>query len=132
MGRRHTYDHGKWSYDHGWWYTVVMLEVLFGGQAAERVLLYLQAYGEGHARGIATTFGAHLFSIQRQLRRLEEGGVLVSRLVGRTRVFSWNPRYPLQVQLRALLAEAFEFLPESEIKAYYRQRRRPRRFGKAI
>jgi hypothetical protein len=51
-----------------------------------------QNYGEGHARRIATTFDVPHMAIQRQLRRLEDAGALVSRKVGNTRVFAWNPR----------------------------------------
>lgn len=107
-----------------------MLESLFGNRTAERVLLYLHAYEEGYARQIARTFGASLNVVQKQLRRFEDGGVLVSRTVGRTRVFTWNPRYPFQAPLRQLLEKATEYLPETELRAYYRQRTRPRRSGK--
>ncbi len=107
-----------------------MLETIFGNRTAERVLLYLQAYEEGYARQIAATFDSSLNAVQKQLRRFEEGGVLVSRTVGRTRVFTWNPRYPFQAPLRQLLAKAMEYLPETEVQAYFRQRRRPRRSGK--
>jgi DNA-binding transcriptional ArsR family regulator len=107
-----------------------MLESLFGNRTAERVLLYLENYEEGYARQIASIFGASLNAVQKQLRRFEDGGVLVSRTVGRTRVFTWNPRYPFKAPLRQLLSAALEHLPQSEIRAYYRQRRRPRRSGK--
>jgi DNA-binding transcriptional ArsR family regulator len=107
-----------------------MLEAILGNQTAERVLFYLQEHEEGYARQIAANFSAPLNAVQKQLRRLEDGGVLVSRSVGRTRVFTWNPRYPFQAPLRHLLNTAMEYLPESEIRTYYRQRQRPRRTGK--
>jgi predicted ArsR family transcriptional regulator len=107
-----------------------MLESLFGNRTAEKVLLYLQTYEEGYARQIARTFEVSLNAVQKQLRRFEDGGVLVSRTVGRTRVFTWNPRYPFKEPLRELLSRALEYLPESEKRAYYRERRRPRRSGK--
>lgn len=109
-----------------------MIEVLFGNTTAARVLLYLQNYDDGYALGIAQTFGVSLYGVQRQLRRLETGGVLVSRTVGRTRVYAWNPRYALLSALRALLSDALESLPPTEIKAFYRERRRPRRPGKPL
>jgi hypothetical protein len=109
-----------------------VLEVVFGSKTAERVLLYLHNYEEGYALGIAKVFACALNGVQKQLRRLEVGGVLVSRLVGRTRVYTWNPRYPFRTPLRGLLAAAFELMPESDIKAYYRARRRPRRSGKPM
>mgnify|MGYP006316826811 CR=1 FL=1 len=69
-----------------------VLPALFGSQSAAQVLLFLQNYGEGHARRIATTFDVPHMAIQRQLRRLEDAGVLVSRKVGNLREFVWNPR----------------------------------------
>ena len=107
-----------------------MLEAVFGNATAERVLFYLQVYEEGHASEIANTFEVSLSVIQKQLRRFEDGGVLVSRTVGRTRVFTWNPRYPFREPLRALLKRALEYVPESELRQYYRRRTRPRRSGK--
>jgi hypothetical protein len=61
-------------------------------QSAAQVLSVLQSYGEGHARRIATTFDVvpHM-AIQRQLRRLEDAGVLVSPKGGNLREFAWNP-----------------------------------------
>ncbi|MGE3758764.1 MAG: hypothetical protein AB7H97_13475, partial [Pseudobdellovibrionaceae bacterium] len=62
-------------------------------------------------------------------KRLEDGGVIVSQTKGRTRLFLWNPRYPFCKELQTLLEKSFEFMPESEIKKYYRKRQRPRRTG---
>lgn len=107
-----------------------MLEAVLGSVAAERTLLYLQNYGEGYAGSIAETFGMSPSQISKQLMKLENGGVLVSRQVGRARVYSWNTRNPLVKELRRLLQVTLEVLPEGQIQQYYRQRRRPRRKGK--
>lgn len=112
---------------------ISMLDALFGNKTAARVLLYLQNYEEGYAPEIAGTFRLSTTAVQNQLRKLEEDeGVLASRLIGRTRLYTWNPRYPFLKQLRALLAEALKYLPEDEIKAYFRKRKRPRRAGKPL
>lgn len=109
-----------------------MLESLFGNTTVEKVLLYLQNYDEGYASEIARTFSISLSVVQKQLGRLEDGGIIVSQPKGRTRLFMWNPRYPFRHELKGLLQKALEFLPESEVKKYYRQRRRPRRSGKPL
>jgi hypothetical protein len=70
--------------------------------------------------------------VQRQLERLEAAGVLVSRLQGRTRLFSWNPRFAFESELRALLRKALNLLPASERARYFAPRRRPRRKGKPL
>ena len=109
-----------------------MLESLFGSRTAEKVLLYLQNYEEGYGKAIADANVIPLNAVQNQLRKLEEGGVIVSQLKGRTRMYTWNPRYPFLKSLRVLLEQAFEFIPEKEIKAVYRKRVRPRRAGKPL
>lgn len=108
-----------------------MLEGIFGNASAEKVLLYLEQYGEGYATGIARRFdGLSLHMAQRQLERFERAGALVSTLSGRTRLYSWNARYPFQRELRALLAKALDALPAAERRRYFGERRRPRRAGK--
>ena len=108
-----------------------MLDFLFGNATAEKVLLYLERYEEGYAKAIADTFESVSVSmVQQQLARFERGGLLVSLLKGRTRLFVWNPRYPFLAEVRSLLAKALRALPESERRGYFAQRRRPRRTGK--
>lgn len=108
-----------------------MLEGVFGNASAEKVLLYLQQYGEGYATAIARNFdGITLHMAQRQLERFERAGALTSSLSGRTRVYSWNERYPFLAELRALLESALKALPAAERKRYFAERRRPRRAGK--
>lgn len=109
-----------------------MLATLFGNATAEKVLLFLQNYGEGYARSMAATFELPLLSVQRQLQRLEAGGVLVSKLVGRTRVFTLNPRYYFAPELSSLLEKALEAQPAEATARYYRRRNRPRRSGKSL
>lgn len=109
-----------------------MLEKLFGNKTAERVLLFMSAYQEGYAQEIADTFGISLSAVQRQLERLEAGGILVNQLKGRTRLFTWNLRWPFLGELKRLLKRALAYLPESEQEQYYRHRTRPRRTGKPL
>ena len=108
-----------------------LLQGIFGNASAEKVLLYLEQYGEGYATAMAHAFDElSLNMAQRQLERFERAGALVSTLQGRTRLYTWNPRYPFGPELRALLAKALELLPAAERKRYFSERRRPRRAGK--
>src|ERR1700680_676435 len=109
-----------------------MLEPVLGNATVEKVLLYLQNYNEGYASQIASTFSISLSVVQKQLKRLEDGGIIVSQSKGRTRLYLWNPRYPFRKELQSLLEKTFEFIPESEIKKFYRKRMRPRRSGKPL
>ena len=109
-----------------------MIEALLGSKNAERVLIYLFSREEGYAREITRFFGTDLKSIQKQLDRLETGGVLVSREVGRTRPYTFNPRYPFLNELKALLEKALSFYPEKERDELVMNRRRPRAKGKSL
>ena len=108
-----------------------MLEGIFGNASAEKVLLYLEQYEEGYATAIARNFdGLSLNMAQRQIERFERAGALVSSLRGKTRLYTWNYRYPFSAELRGLLAKAMNALPADERKRAFSERRRPRRAGK--
>lgn len=109
-----------------------MIEVLLGSRSAERVLVFIFSRGEGYPREIARFFNTDLKSIQKQLDRLEAGGVLASREVGRTRPYEFNPRYPFLKELKALLEKALSFYPKPEQEELTLNRRRPRGRGKAL
>lgn len=109
-----------------------VLEAIFGSRSASQVLMFLEAYGSGHASRIASTFEVPLNPIYLQLRRLETNGVLVSSTVGRTRVFTFNDRNPSVRHLREFLSAELDSLSEEETKKYFRQRQRPRRTGKRL
>jgi len=108
----------------------MLLESLFGSKNRERVLIFLQAREEGFAREIARFYDADYYPIYNQLGKLEAAGVIVSRKVGRTILFQFNPRYALLGELRALLEKALSYYPEDLQERLLRNRRRPRRRGK--
>jgi len=73
-----------------------------------------------------------LGQLQAELDRLETGGILLSRKVGRTRVYRFNPRYALVEELEALLEKALGFYPDDLHDRLQMDRRRPRLRGKPI
>jgi len=107
-----------------------MLEELFGSKNRERVLQYILARDEGYAKEIADFYESSLDPIQKQLERLELGGVLVSKTVGRTRLFMFNPRYAFKDELVKLLEKARVHYKPEEQEALLMTRKRPRRTGK--
>ena len=109
-----------------------MLEPIVGSSSSEKVMIFLFARREGYAREIARFFTTDLDPIQKQLAKLEAGGVLVSRVLGRTHLFSFNPRYPMIDELRALLEKTLQFYPEELRERLLMDRRRPRRRGKPL
>lgn len=109
-----------------------MIEALLGSKSAERVLMYILARGEGYAREIASFYHTDLKSVQMQLDKFEKSGVLVSREVGRTRPYVFNPRYPFLKELKALLEKALSFYSPEEQEELIVNRRRPRARGKTL
>ena len=109
-----------------------MLQALLGSKNRERVLQYILARGEGYAKEIADFYGSSLDPIQKQLERLERGGIFVSKTVGRTRLFVYNPRYAFKDELRALLERARSFYSPQEQERLLMVRKRPRRTGKPL
>ncbi len=109
-----------------------MLEGLFGNVTIEKILFFLYVYAEGYPLGMARVFGVPVNRIQQQLKRLENGGVVVSRLVGKVRLYTFNPRFPVLKELNEFTANAYEFVPEKEKERYFRMRKRPRRAGKPL
>lgn len=109
-----------------------MFAAIFGNATAEKVLLYIANYGEGHTRAIANTFNLSTSQVYQQLIRLEKEGVLVAKQAGRTKTFSFNPRLAIRKPLLHLLEEILLLMPPEEQKKYFRERTRPRKTGKAL
>jgi hypothetical protein len=109
-----------------------MLQPILGSENIERVLVFIFARNEGYATEIARFFETDLYGIQNQLDKLETGGVVVSHLAGRTRIYTFNPRYPFLKELKSLLEKALSFYPADVREKLLMNRRRPRRRGKPL
>ena len=109
-----------------------MIEILLGSQNSERVLLFILAREKGYAAEISRFYDTAINGIQQQLEKFENGGVLVSQMIGRTRLYSFNPRYPFLIALKQLLSEAISFYPKEDQEKLLLNRRRPRRKGKPL
>ncbi len=111
-----------------------MLEYLFANKNVEKILIYLSLHGKAQATQLKGVFNSALDPIQKTLKKLEAGGLLVSFLEGKTRVFQWNPRYPFLPEIQALAKKAYQFLPISIQETTYQStlRKRPRRTGKPL
>lgn len=107
-----------------------MLEILLKSPVKGRVLLYIHTHGESYAREIARDLGIYLRGVQYHLLKMEQDGLLYSKLKGKVRLFGINPRYPFKKDLESFLEKSLAFVPEEERKRLYTPRRRPRRTGK--
>jgi len=109
-----------------------MLEPILGSINAERVLIFLLAREEGYAREIARYYQTDLDPIQKQLEKFEIGGVLTSRKIGRTRLYTFNAAYVFLDELKTLLSKALSFYPAVEQENLLMVRKRPRRKRKPL
>jgi len=103
----------------------------FGGQTRTRVLIALVLLAQSYARELARTLDASLHGVQVALRGLERDGLVAARPLGRTRVYTLDPRYFAREELERYLRR----LAEAETSIQDRVaglRRRPRRTGKPV
>lgn len=108
----------------------MVLSAIFTSQEAEKALIFITARRQGYPYEIAKFYGSNLRGIQKQLERLEFDGLLISQKVGRTRVYSFNPRYPFLEEVQQLLSKALDYYPPEIREALLNSRQRPRRTGK--
>jgi hypothetical protein len=108
------------------------LQDLFGGKAAEAVLLALFHDGESYGRAIARDFEVSLDAVQRQLERFERSGAIVCKRQGRTLVYTWNPKSRVAARLRDLTGVIYDGLSFEAKQAMFPERRQPRAKDKPV
>ena len=107
-----------------------ILRGILRAESQEKILIYLLAQKSGYGKGIAEFYGQSQNAVQKQLARLEDDGIVVSRLIGRLREYKLNPRYLFLPQLKELLKAALSAYPDDVKKALTMSRTRPRQTGK--
>lgn len=96
-----------------------MLEVLCGNKNIQRILLFLFVNGRCYGTQLHRSLKTPLTPLQKALNRLEKGGLITSYFEGKTRLYQFNPAYPLIGELEPLLKKAYTLLPVHEKKDYY-------------
>ena len=107
-----------------------VLRGLLRAESQEKILIYLLFRKEGYGKGIAEFFGLSPNATQKQLVRLENDGIVVSKLVGKLREYRLNPRYPFKEQMKELLKAALTAYPDNVKRELTMERSRPRIAGK--
>ncbi len=100
-----------------------MALTLFGSALRTSVLVVVGALEETYAAEIARLLGASLLPVQRVVARLEESGVVATRMRGRTRSVTLNRRFFAYGELYGLLLRCSERPQFAKMIAV---RRRPR------
>ena len=102
---------------------------VLGSRRRTEILVLLALLDESYPTELARLLGARLFAVQEIVDALEQEGVVATRLMGRIRRVSLDPRFFAYKELRALLLRLAEGEPDLQKLAEGR-RARPRRKGK--
>ena len=95
-----------------------MLDGLIGNKSIQKILLFLFVNGKCYGTQLHELLNTPLTPIQKALLRLEKGGVILSGYEGKTRLYQFNPAYPLLTELEQFLKKAYTLLPSQEKKGY--------------
>lgn len=95
-----------------------MIEALCGSKNIQKILIFLFVNGKCYGAQLHRLLKSPLTPIQKALLRLEKGGIIVSYYEGKTRLYQFNPGYPLLVELEQLLKKAYTLLSPQEKKHY--------------
>ncbi len=98
-----------------------MLEVLCGNKNVQRILIYLFVNGKCYGTQLHRLLGTSLTPIQKALNRLERGGLILSYHEGKTKLYQFNPAYPLLNELEHLLKKAYTLLPAHKKKEFIKE-----------
>jgi predicted ArsR family transcriptional regulator len=102
-----------------------------GSVAASESLLFIAANGEGIAPQIAKALSLSLATVQRQLLRFEDAGILERKNVGNAAVYLFSSRGKFEKAFQAAVFQLYSNMTVSEKKRYV-IRKRPRRTGKPV
>ncbi len=96
-----------------------MLDGLLGSQSVQKILLFLFVNGKCYGTQLQRQLNTSLTPVQKALLRLEKGGVVMSYYEGKTRLYQFDPGYPLLEELELLLKKAYTLLPAHEKKDFF-------------
>lgn len=97
---------------------VFMLESLCGNKNVQKILLFLLVNGKCYGTQLQRALGSPLTPLQKALLRLERGGIILSEYEGKTRLYQFDPSYPLLPELQQLLKKAYTLLSPQDKRFY--------------
>jgi hypothetical protein len=95
-----------------------MLSTLFGTKNVQKILIFLFVNGKCYGTELHKLLNTPLTPLQKALSRLEKGGIILSYYEGKTRLYQFNPAFPLLTELELLLKKAYTLLSPLEKKHY--------------
>lgn len=95
-----------------------MLEALFGNKNVQNILLFLFVNGKCYGSQLQRQLKMPLTPIQKAFGRLEKGEIIISFFEGKTKLYQFNPSYPLLTELELLLKKAYGLLLPQEKRRF--------------
>lgn len=85
-----------------------MLDILITSRVRRKILVVYAKYPDfkTHVRGLAKLIKEDPGNIQRELRKLERAGFLLSERQGNTKIYSTNKHYPLFKELQGIVLKS--------------------------
>jgi DNA-binding transcriptional ArsR family regulator len=109
-----------------------MLNKILGSETAMKIMLHLIHYGEIYPSAVAKDYNLALSGVQKQFQRFEDAGILVSKLVGKSRIYLFNKKSPVVKPFIELIKVYYDGLSLEDKEQLFSARRRPRRPGKPV
>lgn len=111
---------------------VIMLDKLFGNETLAMIFLNLFHYDEVYSSLIEKNTGTGSRAVLNQLNKMEEAGILVSREVGRTRLYQFNPKSPFIKPIKEIINITYSNMSIKLKEKMFKERMRPRAKGKEV
>ncbi|MGB6987029.1 MAG: helix-turn-helix domain-containing protein [Candidatus Aquilonibacter sp.] len=102
---------------------------LFGSSLRTDTLVAIGRLGETYPLELAAILERQPTEVRRAIASLEDAGIVTTRLRGRTRLTTLNPRFPAKDALYTLLLAMSEW---PKYRGMWEIRRRPRATGKPL
>lgn len=85
-----------------------MLEILITSRVRRKILVVYAKYPDfkTHVRGLAKLIKEDPGNIQRELRKLEKAGFLLSERQNNTKIYHTNKHYPLFKELQSIVLKS--------------------------
>lgn len=109
-----------------------MLSEILGSKTAGKILLHLFRYEETYGTAVSVDMRISLGQVQRQLDRFERCGLLVSKLTGKTRVYTFNKKSKYFKPFYELVKIEYESIDLLDRENLFPARRRPRKKDKPV
>jgi DNA-binding transcriptional ArsR family regulator len=101
-------------------------------EGAKNILLNIYRYKRMYAPALARDLGLTTSTVQYQLDKFEEAGLLVSELMGSVRIYEFNMKSKAAKLFLELIKYEYEAIPREGREKRFPERRGPRKKGKPI